>query len=1029
MHFITFPVASTNIFPLSNSTKGGQLVTEFNLKSRDMVATNPNVKYQIGPSFIHSMDDFKIKLLEASDVPDYDDSKMYDKGDYCRYGDDPNNLDTYICIKDIRSYDDDETTSRETTFKGNGVKTEFEFESDGVVTKITSVTVDEESVPDTDYELDNSEKPSLIRFNTAPANKADIDVEYKIVLHTDPSNSKYWVKTSISTSILQIGTGRAVINGHYVESLAPMQVDLNLANTELKQLHQGELYGNLSIGIKSFFSTENTMAGSMLVENTDNMYVGIQLVIMRQDEFKTPNDEECWDDYSKVTADLKLADFTYVNGIISASSITPNQNATRYISSERIFDFDSILDDKYVTSENLVNNKLYTFSGLSRWWCDSRSSLMEWDSDIETTYNKPAFSEAQFVKDIRDNVHFVVPHKQMDGPIIDSTGREVYFADRDIPFPTANYNQETSGIVTKEYTQQIKGIANVINTYKMFTGGKQVMYLEVLTVDSDGTRISTPEYSFPENIDKQTNFNVGDYILVREDYTMNNSEDEGAAPATMYVVLPGGVSAIGTMTTTLPSADGIRLGAPVVLWEGDGAARPTPTVPDADELATLFNYTTCRGSLNDYFEIIYHNLEDTETTSYYYPVTAAGPKSWSDAILLTGGVPLASDNQVGGFYNATNDDAYLDAGYVYLDDTGHLKLMDYSLLRSGALAYQLGEDFSVPSNQTLEYIQPFLDENVNQRVAFKTNEPLTSTPTVININIPLSDEEGVLNIYDIDSRFGTAVYLHFLTDKNKDYSNLVINIINCEKIRIDSSITTLQDNGPLINIFRSCLYYDAQVLNYIRTCDTHDKRETLFSAYTDFTGFDNLTLWYARFSTSDPDLTVNGMEISAPNVDMKTEDITFWTETISDDVHYSYALRSITLSESGRIIGCSLYVSNNSTVKSKPIDAIKPIVIGGDFVLPQGEALNYPMACLDSPLMITGSFTTAYLPDGGNEWVTTDTSFTAKTGTYEPSNGMLNGSIAFKSKSEFIPTTYTNVDTIDGWQPGAYHIFYGGTTK
>ena len=83
MHFITFPVASTNIFPLSNSKQGGQLVTEFNLKSRDMVATNPDIKYAVGPSFIHSLDDFKIneaqKLIreaETQEIP-HEENKGY----------------------------------------------------------------------------------------------------------------------------------------------------------------------------------------------------------------------------------------------------------------------------------------------------------------------------------------------------------------------------------------------------------------------------------------------------------------------------------------------------------------------------------------------------------------------------------------------------------------------------------------------------------------------------------------------------------------------------------------------------------------------------------------------------------------------------------------------------------------------------------------------------------------------------------------------------------------------------------------
>ena len=362
---------------------------------------------------------------------------------------------------------------------------------------------------------------------------------------------------------------------------------------------------------------------------------------------------------------------------------------------------------------------------------------------------------------------------------------------------------------------------------------------------------------------------------------------------------------------------------------------------------------------------------------------------------------------------------------MYLDDTGHLRIRDYELLRSGALAYQLGADFRVPSNQTLEYVQAYLDESVNARVAFLTNAELTSTPTMINVYIPLPEESGVLNIYNLDSRFGTGVFVHFITEnKSGDYSNIIINISDCEKIRIDDSITTLT-NGPIINIFRSCLYYDAELINYIRTCDPDGQRSSLFPAYTDFTGFENLTLWYSQFTTSDPDIIINVIEISQPNVAMTTQDINFWDETMADDNHYSYALRSITLSGSGRLIACSLYVSNNST---QTVNTTQHIIIGGDFILPQGSALNYPMACVNSPIKITGTFTTAYLATGGNDWITTETSFTAMSGVYSAETGMANGTIAFNSVTSLIPATFTNVDSIDGWNPGSYHIFYGGTT-
>ena len=1006
MHFITFPVASTNIFPLSNSTKGGQLVTEFNLKAREMVATNPAVKYPIGPSFIHCAEDFKVKLLEDSDVAEYDKTKLYDRGDYCRYGKNANTQDTYICIKDITSYIDPE------------------------------------------------------------------DPEHK--KHTDPTNATYWTKTSVSTSILQIGPGRAVINGHYVETLAPMQIDLNMANAELAQQSQDQLYGNLSIGIKSYFSTENTMAGSMLVENTDNMYVGIQLVVTQRDDFKTPEDSP--EDQDQVTADLKLADFTYVNGVISSSSITPNPNAMRYIPSDRIRDFSSLLDDKYVSSENLVSNYIYTYSG-DGVWCNSISNLMVWDKvpnpawvakNDRGRFEPPTVGEAQFLTDRRGNVHLVLPHKQPDGETLNAEGKCLYYPDKDIPFPTANYTKSTSGIVTAEYTQVIKDLDTKLKTYKQFTNGKQIAYWDSLTMDAEGNY----NHEFPKNLESK-GYNIGDYILVREDYTASPSEDEGTAPSTMYVVLPGSATGV-EYSASEPS--GMQLSATVVVYAGDYEIREDEKealkylanyyntyteyevgtyvayngrtykcITDTsgewndscwkkiidDDARTMFAFNTVRGTARaDFFVLDYHNTDDDEITTYYYVVSTTNPNGWSEPILITGGIPLATEDQIGGFYNASTDTEYADAGYVYLDDTGHLKLVDYELLRSGALAYQLGADFTLPANQTLDEIQNYLDEFVNARVAFKTNAELSSTPTMINVYIPLPEEEGTLNIYNLDSRFGTGVYLHFITDNTSGtYSNIVINISDCEKIRIDSSITMIP-NGPMINIFRSCLYYDASVINYITDCDKSNKREDMFSAYTDFTGFDNLTLWYSRFLNSDPDLIVNGMEISQPNVAMTTEEVSFWDETISGDNHYAYALRSITLSGSGKLIGCSMYVANTSTVTEMPVDATsKHIIIGGDFVLPQGSALNYPMACVKEPIQITGTFTTAYMNDAHTQWIVTETIFTAKSGVYDPATGMGNGSINFNSTTDLLDTTYTHgITTLDGWEPDSFHIFYGGTT-
>ena len=104
-----------------------------------------------------------------------------------------------------------------------------------------------------------------------------------------------------------------------------------------------------------------------------------------------------------------------------------------------------------------------------------------------------------------------------------------------------------------------------------------------------------------------------------------------------------------------------------------------------------------------------------------------------------------------------------------------------------------------------------------------------------------------------------------------------------------------------------------------------------------------------------------------------------------------------------------------------------PTIIGGSFTIPQGADLNYPVECITKALKVTGTFTTAYYSTPDAKWIVSDTTFTALSGTYSAASGMSDGTIAFYNKPAMIPSTYTNVETIDGWTPGSYHIFYGGT--
>ena len=921
MHFITFPVASTNIFPLVNSKNGGQDLSEFNLRSISSVETNPNITYFTGPSYTHSMRDFEISLLSGMDAPTYSNKNTYNVGDYCTYND-----VTYVCIKPVEVPED---------------------------------------------------------FNKAK-----------------------WNKINIATSIIQLSSGKAVVNGHYFESLAPVTVDLTLANAQLKQASQPALSGELCIGLRSYYSTETTMAGSMLVENEDNMYLGVQVVILPKTEFITPTDSPT--DRNAVTADLKLGEFVYLNGSVSSASIKQNEEKVSYLPAERIGNFENVLSTNYISKASLDRNKLYVFSGLNgsdnnNGWCQAVDSLMVWDKNPQTTTKKPTSTEASFGLDANQQVHLTIPHKQVH--MTNTAGEDLYYISKDLSLPVADYATGAPGTVTSEYTSKIKEIAETLTTYKTFVNGKQIGYEESIA-DTDARN------EMLNKIDMST-VSEGDYILVRQDYSSVSSADSGSAPATMYVVLPGFIGSLEFRGTTKPS--GVSLNTPEIFWEGDpGVEPPTAEEPTDEDLRKMFNYPDKRASVGDYFIGDYHNVTDDTITSYYWAVASnSSAKSWSEPIFITGGTPYATTSAVGGFLNVNDTDT--DNGYVYRDETGHLRLLDYSLLRSGTLAYQLGEDYTVPKGLDAESIQLLLEEYVNSRVAFPFTNTLGSTPNMINvyINLPTGDTVSAINIYNIDSRFGTGVYLHFLGSAT---SSTVVNIIDCEKVRIDPNIDET-NGGPVINVIRSGLFYDASVFSYIRRCDIQHIRSS------SFTGFMDITLWYDKFESTDPDLLINGMEVTQPNVPMTSQDIDFWSQEASSDNHYGVALRGITFDGQGDITGCSLYVSNNTTLTN----SMDPTIIGGEFILPQGSDLNYPSECLIHALKVTGSFTTAYFSIPDNAWIVSETNFTALSGTYDASADASTGTISFYSKPAMVPPTYTNVETIDGWVPGSYHIFYGGT--
>ncbi len=943
MNLIKFPVDTTNIFPCANTTKGGQLVTEFNLKSRESVGTPESVKYRIGPSYVHGLEDFYVSIM--------------------------NDTAGYFTNQD---------------------------------------------------------------------------------------------SSAVSSSIIKINEGRGIIDGHFVELLAPVTVDMTEENVKAVANMMPKAEGSLLIGLRIMYSTEQTMAGSVCPENAEDMYEGIQLVILPKSEFKLPVDVP--NEPDKVTAHLLLAGFDYYNGRITNIRQNYPGKCTN-IDAGRIYNIDNLLSDEYLKKSGLNPKKMYVFAGKGTnpetgydTWCDSTDSLMLWDVNpelvtenefVETAENSGLsilnsnsksvqfdnllhrYPEAVFESLSNGKIALVLPHKQVDYPIHTTNGSKQLYPLSVYKLPVADFVSNTSGTVDKNYTKQVKKIAEMINNFYHFPAGRQIQYIPAL---NDRENLPPLDQKWKE----------GDYILVGEDNTVDiDGTSLTRAPASLYIVLPGIVTDIQFVNkcdnlTDFTVPDGITGGNPKragVLLQSvtmDSA----PDIIEKDIYREYFHLkeNIYRGTPEvDYFAVdVYDTDEDgnkQETfTRYYYKVFASGKKEYSDPpIWLTGEIPLAETMRIGGFLNVEDTPETQDSPYVGLDSEGHLKVLGYDILRSGTLAYQLGEDFETSSGLTTDEIQTQLDNYVNKRIAFPNTKQMQriltagddGVPNEINVIIHLSavtDEEintktNTLTIHSIDSRFNTHVNIQIMGTAD---SNTVINIIDCEKIRIDNI-----QGSPQINLIRTCLYYDYNVLNYLSHGIIEDMR-----------------LWYVKRKETDPDLVVDYMTVRAFDTPVQTSSLDFYDDTEPNDNHFLYGLQSITFSGNGTIVGCSLLVRNDST------DNVQEgkFIIGKDFTIPQGGSLMYPVKLLRKQLKVTGQFISAYHVTSPDKWMVQSTSFTALSQTVniqsEGTTEVILGNITFLVDAFYVDDAQLRIGTcvnskteayaIDGWEPSKFHIFFGG---
>ena len=859
-----FSTESTNIFPAANSKLGGQLVSEWNLRSRETVGTPSKIKYMVGPSYVHSQDDYKV-----------------------------------------------------------------------------------------------------------------------------------YIESTVGTSGIIISSGRGIFNGHFVESNADIVVDILELNNTLVTEGKEPLSGDLSVGIRVLYSTAANVADTIRVETDTLMYEGIKVVIQPRSQVKLPIDTP--NNSSKITMHLKLADFTFVNGAVY--NIVNNVHKVESIEAERVANIDDVISENFVKKENLDPDKFYVYNTRDAKmdnWCEAMDSLIVWDKAPGTRrvdglstelYNKyinelDGVEEATFLTTVDGRVVLRAPHKQIDGS-------SSILPDKLIFLPNADFVTNSPGVVSSKYTSEIKKLTEAVSRLlkgEGFAVGKCISYID--TMDEDGGVYSRSELQsegkFPTD-EEIEQYNVGDYVIVAKDNSINGLDDESikringtdynipeiinktVPTSTMYMIVYGSIASFDTPVKTdfytsisdrpnPPAGFDPDTMAEILIPEDD-------TTPESSINATYLKNKYVDNVLvssvqgvqpGKAYIVVRLKISDGNTVKYkdVYAKSKTVTKMIPERpIFLTDRTLFADTEQVGGFLNIDMNSDVANQGYVYLDSDGHLRVLDFEYLSQGLLAYQLGKDWYSDKHTSIDGLQEELDNYVNERIAFRSgsdngnDSDVDIANNVINLHLYIppadTDEDAVINIHSIDSRFGGSVYLHLYSQAvdggtSELNAHNVINIVGCERIRINSSNIP---GTPTINIKNSNVYYDREVFNMLNDIE-------------------GLGIWYEKYESSDLDILVDGMTVTLNAKPESPEVFDFWKDKVStNDNHYIYALRSITFGTNGNIVGCSILIGDASTSTTSP-DSI--VAYTGTIKLPQQMGFPYPERRMQMRMKITGSFVSAY---------------------------------------------------------------------
>lgn len=1082
MNFAPFAVATTNIFPCANSTAGAQLLSEFNLRARESVATSEEVKYMIGPSYVHSEDDFSVSLLKddlgnplgSNTVFVINEGKGVINGHFIQSLV-PIQIDLAVANQYLLEHGKQQLSgklkvglrvmySTEATMAGAMLK-ENEKYYEGVHVVV---------LPPDQFFL--------------PTDKPGIDQQQYVTAHLWLADISF-VNGRLSEVIKQ--------NAHKVEMIPASRIsdiDGMLSGEFLKEprVNAGKLYVYSGKVTESTSEGDISKAGWCEAQQSLMIWDAEPSKMQKADyqafeqsfqgkkveaTFGTNSDDEvvlivphkqvdgitrtsgAVEYYAPKTYKLPVADFAmgtpgtvnkaYTNHIKAISTdirniysslkgkqrayievlddvsklpeINPEWNIGDYIlvgqDNTLLVDGESsrapsvlyMVVPGYVEKYEAYTGDALTGARLDYKEFDAGTDQSVLTTEIDTLFDLGSEKDGWTYRGVEGEDYFkaTIP---AEIPTIDTEYSEdivqhwyrthkITQAGNSVTIDTDGYYYKTAE-ESSNISAEDEAAARKNGSLHIFLNGEKRNRCAV------GAGINFPTIQYSEKKTVKVSFYVRGYAPENASnslsvYLLNNGTqlDPSATPISTAISNDDWTNSAVTASFTVNAEQPVN-GLQFVLGEYEDVAA-------INNWTNLYidNVTVTVGTAKQDLLAGTGSFINRAEASQIYVVTETGKRSYSSAMWLTGAVPLATESAIGGFYNVP--DSYADAGYVRLNENGHLVVNDYALLRSGVLAYQLGEDFDTSAGAGATAIQEELNQYVNQRVAFPNANHIQNAENVnvIHVTLDLVEEDtaNTINIYDIDSRFNTCVYVHL---RGTASNTLTVNISDVAKLRLEIA----DEVSCTVNIARCNLYYDADILDRL-------------------TYISDMDIWYERFSDSDEWLQVTGRtitQISGP-VGWVSEDQYNGEDTSLEDIHYAYALRALTFSSSGNIIGVDMAIKNELSHIGEDSNEYLHV---SNFRIPQASGFTYPESRLNNKIKISGRFVSVpAVNDTASGVSIVETDFVAVTNTYSDSvldNG-INGTITFLTKVHTIENVagLSAAQELTGWASGDYHVFHG----